>query len=312
MKRLLSSLVLGWVSALLVVTPVRGADREHQQMMADIRMLQEQTVRLGLMLGTFDETLKTLLTTLDAQAQDTRRAFADQRLLVDNLAGGVRIVREKVDETNVRVSSLAQEFEALRLAIPQRMSPLTQLLVDPETGLPTAQTPVPAAAAVAPVNPGVSPQRLYDTAWADYTTGEWALAIQGFEVYISSFPRSELADDAQFYIGNTTMQTGSIAKRQGPSSRSCSIIPMAIEWPRHSTNAGWHSTVSRSRSSPGRPSSSWCRTTRKTTWRISRSSGSTGSTSSSSPVVSGGPGGRCTQPGTDSRYGNRQQSHSRR
>ena len=208
MKRLFSSLVIGWVIALLVVAPVRGADREHQQMMADIRMLQEQTVRLALMLGTLDETLQTLLTTLDAQALDTRRAFADQKLLVDNLAGGVRIVREKVDETNVRVSSVAQEVEALRLAIPPRASPLTQLAVDPETGLPTAQTPVPASVALAPVNPGVSPQRLYDTAWADYTTGQWALAIQGFEVYISSFPRSELADDAQFYIGNTYYADG--------------------------------------------------------------------------------------------------------
>ena len=208
MKRLFSSLVIGWVIALLVVAPVRGADREHQQMMADIRMLQEQTVRLALMLGTLDENLQTLLTTLDAQAQDTRRAFADQKLLVDNLAGGVRIVREKVDETNVRVSSVAQEVEALRLAIPSRTSQLTQLAVDPETGLPTAQTLVPASVAVAPVHPGVSPQRLYDTAWADYTTGQWALAIQGFEVYISSFPRSELADDAQFYIGNTHYADG--------------------------------------------------------------------------------------------------------
>ena len=208
MKRLFSSLVIGWVIALLVVAPVRGADREHQQMMADIRMLQEQTVRLALMLGILDETLQTLLTTLDAQAQDTRRAFADQKLLVDNLAGGVRIVREKVDETNVRVSSVAQEVEALRLAIPPRTSQLTQLAVDPETGLPTAQTLVPASVAVAPVNPGVSPQRLYDTAWADYTTGQWTLAIQGFEVYISSFPRSELADDAQFYIGNTHYADG--------------------------------------------------------------------------------------------------------
>ncbi len=43
MKRLFSSFVIGWVIALLVVAPVRGADREHQQMMADIRMLQEQT-----------------------------------------------------------------------------------------------------------------------------------------------------------------------------------------------------------------------------------------------------------------------------
>lgn len=206
MKRLRSTLVLGWACVLLVVTPVRAADREHQQIMADIRMLQEQTVRLNLMLGTLDETLQTLLTKLDEQGQDTRRGFADQKLLVGNVAGGVRVVREKVDETNVRVSSLAQEVEALRLAIPPMTAPLIQLAVDPETGLPTQETPVPAFAAQ--VLPGVSPQRMYDTAWADYTTGQWALAIKGFEVYISSFPRAELADDAQFYIGQTHYADG--------------------------------------------------------------------------------------------------------
>ena len=208
MRRLLPSLALSWACALLVVTPARAADREHQQMMADIRMLQEQTVRLHLMLGTLDETLHTLLTRLDSQAEDTRRGFADQKLLVDNLTDSLRVVREKVDETNVRVSSAAQEVEALRLAIPPMTAPLTRLAVDPETGLPTAPAPLPASAAVAPVNPGVSPQRMYDTAWADYTTGQWALAIQGFEAYISTFPRSELADDAQFYIGQTHYADG--------------------------------------------------------------------------------------------------------
>ncbi len=205
MKRLFPSLVLGWALALLVVAPVRGADREHQQMMADIRMLQEQTVRLHLMLGTLQETLETVLTRIDAQSQDTRRAFADQNLLVDNVVGGVRIVREKVDETNVRVSSLAQEVVALRLAIPPMRAPVTRLAVDPETGLPTVLSPV---AAVAPVNPGVSPQRLYDTAYADFTTGQWALSIQGFEAYISGFPRSELADNAQFFIGSNHYADG--------------------------------------------------------------------------------------------------------
>ena len=212
MKQLLSSLVLGSVIALLVVAPVRGADREHQQMMADIRMLQEQSQRLTLMLGTLDETLKTVLTKLDTQAQDTRRAFADQKLLVGNLAGGVRVVREKVDETNVRVSSLALELEALRLAIPPMTLPVTQLAVDPETGLPTVQTPVPALVAVASVNPGVSPQRLYDTAYSDFTTGQWALSIQGFEAFISTFPRSELADDAQFFIGSNHYADGQYRK----------------------------------------------------------------------------------------------------
>ena len=207
MKRLLSSLVLGWVIALLVVTPVSGADREHQQMMADIRMLQEQTTRINLLLGSLHETLTVVLTRLDAQAQDTRRAFADQKLLVDNVLGGVRIVREKVDETNVRVSSLSEEVVALRLAIPPTRAPLTQLAVDPETGLPTAQPQVPTSTAVASINPG-GPQRMYDTAWSDFTTGQWALSTQGFEAYISSYPGSERADDAQFYIGKNYFADG--------------------------------------------------------------------------------------------------------
>ena len=49
---------------------------------------------------------------------------------------------------------------------------------------------------------------MYDTAWADYTNGQWALAVQGFEAYIKTFPRSELTDDAAFYIGNTHFAEG--------------------------------------------------------------------------------------------------------
>ena len=46
----------------------------------------------------------------------TRKAFADQKLLVDTISSDLRVVREKVDDTNVRISSLSQEVEALRLA----------------------------------------------------------------------------------------------------------------------------------------------------------------------------------------------------
>ena len=209
MKRVSSSLLCVVACVFMAGLPVMAADREHQQMMADIRMLQEQGNRLHLMLGTLDQTLQTLLSRLDEQDDAARRAFADQRLMVDNLTGGVRVIREKVDETNVRVSSLSQELEALRLAIPPMPPQVTQLAIDPETGLPTAvESPVPGPVAVAPVNPGVSPQRMYDQAWADYTTGQWALAVQGVEAYISTFPRSELADDAQFYIGQTHYADG--------------------------------------------------------------------------------------------------------
>ena len=213
MKRLLASVTLGLVCGSLNIASVQGADREHQQMMADIRMLQEQNSRLHLLLGALDETLQALMgrlnTRFDTQSDESRRALADQKLLMDSVSGGVRVVREKVDETNVRVSSLAQEVEALRLAIPRPQTPLTRLLVDPETGLPTGAAALSSPGADAPrVSPGVSPQRMYNTAWSDYTTGQWELSIQGFEAYLSAFPGSEQADDAQFYIGENLYADG--------------------------------------------------------------------------------------------------------
>ena len=198
------------VAATVIAVPgvARGQNRERQQIMGDIRMLHEQTMRLQQLISDLSESLDRLSGELDRQADATVRALADQRLLVDGVAGDVRILREKLDDTNVRISSMSQEVEALRIAIPP-MGTFPDLAIDPETGLPIESsadsiTPAP----VVPLSLGVSPQRMYDTAWADYTNGQWDLAVEGFEAYLRTFPRSELADDAQFYIGQTRYADG--------------------------------------------------------------------------------------------------------
>jgi tol-pal system protein YbgF len=197
-------------AAALLAAPVAalGADREHQQIMADIRMLQEQTTRLQLAMASLDEALRQISAKIDTQTDATRRAFADNQLSVSAVADGVRIMRERFNDTNVRISSLSQEVEALRIAIPPLSPALTQLATDPATGLLLDAAPPAVAGAAPALNPGMSPQRMYDTAWADYTNGQWALSIQGFEAYLKTYPRSELADDAQFYIGQTYYADG--------------------------------------------------------------------------------------------------------
>src|SRR6186997_2313084 len=110
------------LAALLLVgatTPLGAANREHEQLMADIRMLQEQNQRLQLALVALADTLKTVTTRLDEQAAASRKGFADQKLLVDNVAGDLRVLREKLDETNVRLTSLSQDVDGLRDSIPQ-------------------------------------------------------------------------------------------------------------------------------------------------------------------------------------------------
>jgi tol-pal system protein YbgF len=185
-----------------------AADREHQQLMADLRMLQEQTQQLQVAMNALAEALKVVTTRIDDQGNTARKAFADQRLLIETLGGDVRIVREKVDETNVRIASLSQEVEAMRGVVTALATPPPPPAVVPPEENPVTDPDLPAPAVTpAPVAPpsitGLSPQRMYDSAFADYASGQWSLAILGFEQYLKAFPRSEQADQAQYYIGES-------------------------------------------------------------------------------------------------------------
>jgi tol-pal system protein YbgF len=210
MKHLFFSTVLLAAMLGLQARPAWAADKEQRQMAADLRMLQEQTQQLQIILTSLTDALKAVNSKLDEQTTLTRKAFADEKLLIDGLAGDVRIVRERLDETNVRLTSLSQELEGLRVSIPMPSAPPPD--TSSTSAAPTAPTAPPGAPPTAsvtpppttnPANPGMPPQRVYDMAWADYVGGQWSLAIGGFEAYLKSFPKSELADNAQYYIGES-------------------------------------------------------------------------------------------------------------
>jgi tol-pal system protein YbgF len=186
-----------------------AANREHQQLMADLRMLQEQTQQLQVTLNALTEVLKAVNTRIDEQGNVTRKALADQKLLIDTLTGDVRVVREKLDDANVRISSVSQEIEAMRTTLTTLQTAPLPLPPTDASGLPLDPSQPPATApAPPPSTAGLSPQRMYDSAYADYASGQWSLAILGFEQYIKAFPRTELADDAQFTIGESFLMDG--------------------------------------------------------------------------------------------------------
>jgi tol-pal system protein YbgF len=190
----------------LMLAPVPAAlaqSRAERQMMADIRMLQEQSQQLAITLAGLNDTLKALNARLDKQDEASRKAFADQRLVVENMGADLRVIRERTDETNVRINTLNQEIDALRESI-TRMQ--TSPLGAPATPLDpnTPGTPAPAGPpSGVPSAVGLSPTRMYEQAFADYAAGQWSLAISGFEQFLKTFPKSEMADDAQLHIGET-------------------------------------------------------------------------------------------------------------
>jgi TolA-binding protein len=219
------------VLALVLLVPgsALAATREQLQMMADLRMLQEQSQQLQVLLGSLAESLKAVNARLeqriDQQHESSRKSFADQKLVIDRLAADLRVVREKVDDSNVRIGSLSQEVDALRQSVvlmtvpapapaaPGEAPPSSSSQAPPPASA-AATAPAPAAPppAAVPIAPGTSPQRLWDMAFAEYGGGRFDLAVMGFEAYIKSFPKSDMADEAQVYICSSYLNGGDYQK----------------------------------------------------------------------------------------------------
>ena len=68
---------------------------------------------------------------------------------------------------------------------------------------PAGATPPQTGLTPPTANLGIQPQRLFDSSYGDYATGNYVLAVQGFESYLGYFPKSQRAHEAQLYIGES-------------------------------------------------------------------------------------------------------------
>jgi tol-pal system protein YbgF len=190
--------------------PAAAQNKEHVQMEAELRMLQEQQQQLSLALQQLAEALKATNTRLDANAEAMRKAFADQALTIKNLAGDVSAIAERSRDTDQRLRSLGDEIKALQTTVTSLAAGLAQggaassvAPVDataPSTGTAAAPATTPAPL---PSTLGLSPGRMLDQAKGDYYAGQYTLAITSFEQLIKSFPDTEAAIEANYWIGES-------------------------------------------------------------------------------------------------------------
>jgi tol-pal system protein YbgF len=208
--------------------PAAAQNREHQQLVAEVRILHEQVQRLHLTANTLLEQLAATNSRLDTQADAVRKSFADLQVRVDALGADLSTVRENLYDNTTRVSKLSQELDAIRTGIGSMTALLTQIvaLLTPTAGEPigdpagppvatppgttgTPPTVPPPATTTPPANPlqppvnVASPSGYMSSALGFYYAGEFNLAIEAFTDFLGKFPDSPDAADAQFYIGES-------------------------------------------------------------------------------------------------------------
>lgn len=151
--------------------------------------LQRQVLQVQTQ-GSSKEEIGALQATVSQQTQALLKSEADMQLDLQNVSAQIEQLQAKLEDTNYRLEQLSLQIAATNQALQSQ----------------TSQPPVPDAPAP-PVAAG-DPQSLYQSAYGDYLRKNYDLAIAGFQSYLDSYPETELADNAAYWIGESLYGQG--------------------------------------------------------------------------------------------------------
>jgi tol-pal system protein YbgF len=217
---------------------VDAQNREHLQMNADLRILQEQVNRLQVTANALGDAIRAINKRLDDQSAASQKTFADLQALINTLATTVNTVREKVDDNTVRVQELKQELPALRSGlsmVAEQLNTLVGLLQPPVNpsvsggATPSGSTPPAAGGPLGGVKVPDSPNALFEAARVDYMSNHLDNAIDGFTEFLQKFPDAPNAPDAQFQIGMSYYYQRKFKEAQTAYAKVISTYPNAGE-----------------------------------------------------------------------------------
>jgi len=138
-----------------------------------------------------------------------RAEIADLKAQMDTVVRQSTATADKVDQVSARVEKLSQDVQVARDASRRAAPPLAAPGAADAGGAPGAAVVGGAAAGAAAAGAAPSPSALYTSAYADFSKGNYALAIQGFEEYAQRYPDTELSDNAMYWIGECNFSQGS-------------------------------------------------------------------------------------------------------
>jgi len=180
-----------WLLSLIVIALPLGAaaqskdqkekiDRmagQIEELKTELILLQRQTQTMQ---DTFNKTmgeLNTLIVQMGDNIAAVRRAQSAISTNTGDTSGQISSMGERITATNNRMERMSEQFASLKKVIEDipRMPTFTQL------------------------TPG-NAEQLFAAAYSDYSRGNFDLALSEFKQYVETFPSSELADNAQYWI----------------------------------------------------------------------------------------------------------------
>src|SRR5262249_6389857 len=118
---------------------------------------------------------------------------------VDQISGQVQALHDAVDELKARMAKLSKQLDDMQAA--------QQNLSNPQSS--PSGSPGPGGASTPQAPP---PDVLYNDALRDFNAGKSDLASQEFTQYLQVYGNTDLAGNAQFYLGEILYRQGNFQK----------------------------------------------------------------------------------------------------
>jgi len=216
-----------WCGVMYAPAPAGAASKEIIQLQQDVSRLIDSEHALQSSVEQKHAVLKTLLeqsvdnvnklnTGMGGLTQAMQQVQANTGSRLDAMGTQLQAMVDNLDELKSRVGKLNQQMadsQSALQSIDAKLGGGAPGLPQPPT--PTGQTGAPAggqgaAAAAAPPTPLPPPSAdvLYASARRDFDTGKPDLARQEFSDYLKYYPESDLAGNAQFYLGEISYAQG--------------------------------------------------------------------------------------------------------
>ena len=194
------------LAVVFAIVPPRayGVSKETLQMMQQLDTLQQavqelqktvdsQTAILRTLVEQANDKVNSMKTTMDELRKSTEKNLADSNVRFDSMTSQMQALSESLDEAKARLAKLSDQAAQ------------TQNIIQT---LNTSVTAPPAGSAQGtPANPNQATKvpdadALYNSGLSAYNGGQYQLAVQAFQEYLKYYGDTDLASNAQFYVGD--------------------------------------------------------------------------------------------------------------
>ncbi len=167
------------------------------------QMTQDHTV-IKTVVGGFNDNITRLSGTMASLQKSVQDVQANSGARLDTMSTQVQGLSDNLEEIKSRLGKLNQQLVDLQNAVQSIDAKISSGgAAAPATGVPTptAGLASPAGSSAPSSGPAPSANTLYENGLRDIQTGKYDLARSEFQDYLKYYGNTDLASNAQFYLG---------------------------------------------------------------------------------------------------------------